>query len=76
MKNEEATGLPPAASLPREGKEAFERYEDAVDKTAMTRNTKKTYIHRVEMFVRCLDDDFEPGAGLARARRRYGESAV
>ncbi len=40
---------------------AFELYCEAVDKTNLSRNTKRAYLSDVRRFVRWLEDDFEPG---------------
>ena len=40
---------------------AFELYCEAVNRTNLSSNTKKTYLSDVHRFVRWLEDDFEPG---------------
>ena len=48
---------------------ALEKYEEAVNATAMTVESKKTYLLHARNFVRWLDDDFEPGATLRQINR-------
>ena len=45
---------------------AFERYVSEVMDSGCTRNTQDTYIDRGRLFVRWLDDDFDPGATKKR----------
>ena len=47
---------------------ALQAYEEEVMASTMTLNSKHTYIHRAQLFVRCMDDDFEPGARVSRRR--------
>ena len=47
---------------------ALQAYEEEVMASTMSKNSKKTYIHRAQLFVRWLDDDFEPGAQSAKKR--------
>lgn len=48
---------------------ALENYEEAVNATLMTEQSKKTYLLHSKNFVRWLDDDFEPGATLRQTNR-------
>ena len=48
---------------------ALENYEEAVNATSMTVESKKTYLLHARNFVRWLNDDFEPGATLRQANR-------
>lgn len=45
---------------------ALENYEEAVNATAMTVESKKTYLLHARQFVRWLNGDFEPGATLCK----------
>ena len=47
----------------------LENYEEAVNATLMTEQSKKTYLLHAKNFVRWLDDDFEPGATLRQTNR-------
>ena len=50
----------------REAQEALRRYEEVVEATDMTRNTKDTYLLHARNFVRWLADDFTPGINTRR----------
>ena len=45
---------------------ALQAYEEDVMASTMTSNSKNTYIHRAQLFVRWLDDDFKPGGRISR----------
>lgn len=45
-----------------EVRNAFKRYEREVNASRLGIRTKSTYIHRAELFVRWLEDDFTPGS--------------
>ena len=45
-------------------KGAFSKYEDEINGTNLSSNSKRTYIDRANNFVRWLEDDFEPGGTL------------
>jgi len=51
----------------REIEEAFRKYEAEVEATAMTPNTKTTYLLHSRHFVRWLKGDFKPGEKLLRS---------
>ena len=46
--------------------EALQRYEEEVEASRMTSQSKITYRDHARQFVRWLDDDFEPGANVKR----------
>ena len=47
---------------------ALQAYEEEVMASTMSKNSKHTYIHRAQIFVRWLDDDFTPGARINKNR--------
>ena len=50
---------------------AFDRYRAEVLAASLERYTERTYIQRVDQFVRWLNDEFEPGIRKKTARRRW-----
>ncbi len=48
----------------QEVKRALEKYEEAVNNSLMTVESKKTYKGHSNNFVRWLERDFEPGGNL------------
>lgn len=51
-----------SAEALEEVKRAFREYEEQVESTNLSPNSKRTYTNRAECFVRWLDGDFEPGS--------------
>ncbi len=54
----------------RQVQEAYELYEEEVEATGMTIQSKATYLLHAKQFVRWLNDDFEPGRNSRRAASR------
>ena len=51
---------------------ALRRYEQEVEATGLTEQSKTTYLLHARQFVRWLDDDFDPGVQLIRKGGRRG----
>ena len=49
----------------QEVKRALEKYEEAVDNSPLTVESKKTYKEHPKNFVRWLEGEFEPGGSLS-----------
>ena len=47
-----------------EVREAFEQYKEACETSKLRPKAVETYTRYVDMFIRWLDDQFEPGATL------------
>ena len=47
----------------REVKEAFALYEEAVERSALKRTTKGTYLQHPERFIRWLEGNYTPPSG-------------
>ena len=57
------------AEVLRAAEEALEQYEEDVERSPLTRNTKDTYLLHARNFVRWMKGEFEPGATLRRRGR-------
>lgn len=58
----------PKVSLPalKEVQDAFEQYQEEVEKSPLKLSAKNTYLLHARQFVRWLDDNFTPGATVRR----------
>ena len=50
---------------------AFEDYKDEVDAAPLSDRSKHTYTLYPDMFIRWLEDDFEPGVNNKKVLRRF-----
>ena len=55
----------------QEVEDAVTRYSNEVEASALTLNSKETYLLHAENFVRWLKDDFEPGKTKEQTEQKH-----